>query len=45
MSIKGVHLEVLSKPQLYSAAQLDRAVAIAYAINRGKFMLCEEPQR
>jgi hypothetical protein len=45
MSIKGVHLEVLSKPQLYSAAQLDRAVAIAYAINRGRFILCEEPQR
>jgi hypothetical protein len=45
MTHSAVHLEVLSKPQLYSAAQLDRAVAIAYAINRGRFILCEEPQR
>jgi hypothetical protein len=45
MQIRRVHLEVLSKPQLYSPAQLDRAVAIAYAINRGKFLLVEEPQR
>jgi hypothetical protein len=45
MPSKGVFLEVISKPQLYSAAQLDRAVAIAYAINRGRFILCEEPQR
>jgi hypothetical protein len=45
MSIKGVMIETLAKPQKYTAEQLDRAVAIAYAINRGKFLLCEEPQR
>jgi hypothetical protein len=45
MSIKGVMIETLANPARYTSAQLDRACAIAYAINRGRFILCEEPQR
>jgi hypothetical protein len=41
----GVHLETLEPPQRYTNEQLDRAAAIAQALNRGKLVLCEQPQR
>jgi hypothetical protein len=45
MSGAGLYLETLQPPQRYTDAQLDRAAAIAQALNRGKLVLCEQPQR
>lgn len=43
-SIQGVHLETLHNPVRYTYAQLDKAAAIAGALNRGKLIICEQPQ-
>jgi hypothetical protein len=40
-----VHLETLQSPVRYTAAQLDRACAIAFVLKRGRFVLCEPPRR
>ena len=45
MPIPGVHLETLRSPARYTNAQLDRACAIAYLLQRGRFVLCEPPKR
>jgi hypothetical protein len=45
MSIKGVTIETLHNPVRYTYAQIDKACAIAQALNRGKLVLVEEPQR
>jgi hypothetical protein len=45
MSIKGVTIETIQPPTRYSYAQIDKACAIAQALNRGKLVLVEEPQR
>jgi hypothetical protein len=45
MSIKGVTIETLASPALYSDAQIYRAGEIAQMLNRGKLVLVEEPQR
>jgi hypothetical protein len=45
MAIPGVHIETLHNPVRYSPAQIDRACYIAHMLRRGKFVLCEPPQR
>jgi hypothetical protein len=45
MQIPGCHIATLGNPALYSAAQIDRAAAIAYVLNRGQFVLVEAPKR
>jgi hypothetical protein len=45
MQIPGVHIETLQNPTRYTHAQLDRAIAIAHCLSRGRFVLCEPPQR
>lgn len=44
-SIPGVNIETLFSPSRYTYAQLDRACAIAHALNRGRLILCEPPAR
>jgi hypothetical protein len=44
-SIPGVHVETIHNPIRYTTAQIDKAVAIAYAMHRGKFILTETPRR
>jgi hypothetical protein len=39
-----VHLETLHDPARYSFAQVHRARRIAYALGRGRLVLCEPPQ-
>lgn len=41
----GVHIETIRPPQQYTDLQLDRACEIARALNRGRLILCEPPQR
>jgi hypothetical protein len=45
MQIPGAMITTLANPKRYTAAQLDRACLIAAALNRGRLVLCEEPQR
>jgi hypothetical protein len=45
MQIPGVHIETLQNPTRYTPAQIERACAIAHALNRGKMVLVEPPQR
>lgn len=45
MTIPGVHIETLHKPQRYSTEQLDKACKIAYQLHRGKLILVEPPKR
>jgi hypothetical protein len=40
---RGIHLETMHAPTEYPPAQLEFAVAIARAMERGKFVLVEEP--
>jgi hypothetical protein len=42
--IPGCHVETLLNPGLYTPAQIDTAVAIAYLLNRGKLVLCLPPE-
>jgi hypothetical protein len=44
MQIPGVHVETLRSPSLYTPAQLDKAVAIAHFLHRGKFVYCLPPE-
>lgn len=43
--IRVVLIETLSPPSEYSWKQVEMACAITASFNRGKFVLCEEPQR
>jgi hypothetical protein len=45
MQIPGVHIETLHNPTRYTYGQIERATAIASALNRGKLVLVEAPQR
>jgi hypothetical protein len=45
MQIPGAHILTLVSPSLYTDAQLDKACEIAHQLNRGRFILLEEPQR
>lgn len=45
MQIKGVHVETLLSPLLYTPAQIDKAATIAHALHRGKLVLTEPPKR
>jgi hypothetical protein len=38
-----LHVETLHDPGRYTTAQMDRAFAIAAALNRGKMILVEPP--
>jgi len=40
----GVHVETIDKPMEYSHFQLEYACGVAYALRRGKFVLCEKPR-
>lgn len=42
--IPGVHIETLRDPARYSPAQIERVCTIAAALNRGRLVLCEEPE-
>lgn len=45
MQIPGAHLVTLRNPIHYLPSQIDRAARIASALNRGQFILLEEPRR
>jgi hypothetical protein len=45
MHVTGVHIETLQNPIRYTYAQIERACSIAQALNRGKLVLVEPPQR
>jgi hypothetical protein len=45
MQIPGVHIETLKNPIEYTYAQIEKACAIAQALNRGKLVLVEPPAR
>jgi hypothetical protein len=45
VTIAGVHIETIHNPARYTYAQIEKACAIAQALNRGKFLLCEGPKR
>lgn len=45
MPTPGVHLEVVFPPQNYSDEQLSDAALVAHCLHRGKFVLCETPER
>jgi hypothetical protein len=45
MPIPGVHVETLHCPQAYTPQQLDKACAVAGLLNRGRFLLLEQPKR
>jgi hypothetical protein len=45
MAIPGAHIETLHNPVTYTSAQLDKACIVAHMLRRGKFVLCEPPQR
>jgi hypothetical protein len=45
MQIPGAHVETLHNPVRYTYAQIEKACAIAHLLNRGKLVVCEEPQR
>lgn len=40
----AVHIETLKRVTLYSPAQIDLAISLAYALNRGKLVLLEPPK-
>ena len=40
-----LHIETLNNPQLYTSQQVDRAVIVARALNRGRLVLAERPGR
>lgn len=39
------HIETLHNPQLYTSQQVDRALIVARALNRGRLVLAERPGR
>lgn len=43
--IPGAHVVTISNPIHYLPSQLDRAAAIAHAMQRGQFILVEPPRR
>jgi hypothetical protein len=45
MKIPGAHIVTLHNPVRYTAAQIDRAAAVAHFLGRGQFVLCETPRR
>ena len=45
MPIPGVHIETLKNPVEYTIAQIEKACAVAQALNRGKLVLLEPPAR
>ena len=45
MQIPGAHIVTLHNPVTYTAAQIDKAAAIAHNLQRGQFVLCEAPRR
>ena len=45
MKATGVYVQVLGRLPDYSDQQLLRACHVANAINRGRLILCEHPER
>jgi hypothetical protein len=45
MPMPGVHLETIKNPSLYTRVQIERAILIAHALDRGKLVLTEPPRR
>lgn len=43
MQLPGVHLETIGNPVLYTPAQIDLAIQIAFVLQRGKLVLTEPP--
>lgn len=43
--IPGAHITTLQSPVKYTEAQLEQVCRIAHALNRGNFVLCEQPRR
>ena len=43
MQLPGVHIECLYPPMMYSLVQLERAITVAWALQRGRFVLAETP--
>jgi hypothetical protein len=44
MPLPGVELVTTQNPCLYSPAQIRVALTIAWALRRGRFLLCEAPR-
>jgi hypothetical protein len=45
MPIQGVLIETLLDPARYTAAQIEKACAVAQLLNRRKLVLVEAPKR
>jgi hypothetical protein len=45
MLIPDVNVETLHNPVRYSHAQIAKACAVAHALNRGRLVLVEAPER
>lgn len=45
MHIPGAHLVTIHNPACYTTAQIDKACALAYVLQRGQLVLCEPPRR
>jgi hypothetical protein len=44
MQLSGVYIETLYSPVRYTAAQIEKACAIAKSLDRGKLVLVEPPK-
>jgi hypothetical protein len=44
MPVPDVHLETAYNPSRYAYAQIEKALAVAQALNRGKLVLLERPK-
>lgn len=42
--VRVVSVETLRNPTTYAPDQIRRAYDVAYCLNRGKFVLCENPR-
>ena len=45
MATPDVHIETLHDPGRYTPGQIDKALAVAATLNRGKLVLVEPPLR
>jgi hypothetical protein len=45
MHLPEIHVQMIDDPLRYSAAQIERALLVAHALNRGRLVLTERPAR
>ena len=45
MHLPEIHVQMIDDPLRYSVAQIERALLVAHALSRGRFVLIERPAR